>query len=179
MDKQVVRKIAAVMVIAALQLHCAHGQFTRAPLTFIVGDAMGWTVPANGAVTYTAWATDKTFLVGDILQFNFVTGNHTVATLSTREQFDSCTTSNTLQTFRTGPQQLKLDLMEDYYFICTFPGHCNSGQKLSVSVTGVATPSVFLPPSFPSSTSSAPSSSVGVMGFFVSLLTTTIVAFFL
>ncbi|KAJ4958876.1 hypothetical protein NE237_025987 [Protea cynaroides] len=165
MDTKVVWKMAAVMVIAALQLHCAHGLFTRAPTPW--GGPFLQMAPA----TYTAWATNKTFLVGDTLQFNLVTGKHTVVTLSKIEQFDSCTSN--------------------YYFICTFPRHCNNGQKLSVNVTDLATPSILSPPSSPSSmtcstpsspssTSSAPSSTVGVMGFFVTcLLSITIVAFFL
>lgn len=34
--------------------------------TYTVGDSLGWTVPPN-ANTYSDWASDKTFVVGDIL----------------------------------------------------------------------------------------------------------------
>ena len=37
------------------------------PVTFTVGDTLGWTVPANGAAAYASWASGKTFKVGDIL----------------------------------------------------------------------------------------------------------------
>ena len=34
--------------------------------TYTVGDALGWTVPPISTV-YSEWASDKTFVVGDIL----------------------------------------------------------------------------------------------------------------
>jgi len=37
------------------------------PVTFTVGDSLGWTIPTNGAAAYTSWASGKTFRVGDIL----------------------------------------------------------------------------------------------------------------
>jgi len=40
---------------------------TTGPVTFTVGDSLGWTVPTNGAAAYTSWASGKTFKVGDTL----------------------------------------------------------------------------------------------------------------
>lgn len=37
------------------------------PVTYTVGDTLGWTIPSNGAAAYTAWASRKSFKVGDIL----------------------------------------------------------------------------------------------------------------
>lgn len=37
------------------------------PITYIVGEEMGWFVPPGGPFFYAAWAYDKTFVVGDTL----------------------------------------------------------------------------------------------------------------
>lgn len=52
--------------------------------TYVVGDSLGWTIPSGGASTYSNWASQHTFRVGDtlgtikrkikFLQHIFVTG---------------------------------------------------------------------------------------------------------
>lgn len=37
------------------------------PVTYTVGDDLGWLVPPGGELFYAAWAYDKIFLVGDTL----------------------------------------------------------------------------------------------------------------
>lgn len=37
------------------------------PVTYTVGDKINWTIPTNGAAAYTAWASGKSFKVGDVL----------------------------------------------------------------------------------------------------------------
>lgn len=37
------------------------------PMTYVVGDALGWVVPPGGPIAYQTWARGKTFSVGDIL----------------------------------------------------------------------------------------------------------------
>ncbi|KAJ4958945.1 hypothetical protein NE237_026056 [Protea cynaroides] len=148
---------------------------SQSPETFIVGDTLGWTVPPAGAAFYSTWTLGKTFLVGDTLYFNFTTNKHTVATV-TKTGFDSCTNSSFIGNLLTmGPAKVVLEAEGDYYYICTFKGHCHIGQKLAITVNGTATP----PSASPSSASFAPSSRVTVTDFFVYLLTTTIVVFFL
>lgn len=39
----------------------------RAPMTYVVGDALGWIVPPGGPIAYSIWARGKTFFVGDTL----------------------------------------------------------------------------------------------------------------
>lgn len=52
-----------IAVLGALfMVHSAVAQTAH-----VVGDNVGWTVPPNGAATYTNWASGKTFSVGDIL----------------------------------------------------------------------------------------------------------------
>lgn len=43
---------------------------SRGPVTYTVGDSIGWNVPPGGAVAYQTWASNKTFFVGDILGEN-------------------------------------------------------------------------------------------------------------
>ena len=54
--------LALVLVAAATLLHGSAAQ-TR----YVVGDALGWAIPPNGPSTYSNWASNKTFKVGDTL----------------------------------------------------------------------------------------------------------------
>ncbi|XP_021276743.1 blue copper protein-like [Herrania umbratica] len=126
---------------------------SRPPMTYIVGDNLGWTVPSDGASAYERWANGKTFMVGDILVFNYATGAHDVAEV-TREAYQQCNTSNTLSNFTTGPTRITLGTLGEHFYICAITGHCNAGQKLAINVTDgspTATP--------PSSSSPSPSPS--------------------
>lgn len=55
--------VFAFGVVAAVVLQCAAAQ--RA---YVVGDSnLGWTIPPNGAETYVSWASNKNFMVDDVL----------------------------------------------------------------------------------------------------------------
>jgi len=56
------RSFFLVLFAVATLLHGSAAQ-TR----HVVGDSIGWTIPSGGAATYTAWASGKTFVVGDTL----------------------------------------------------------------------------------------------------------------
>ncbi|GKV24720.1 hypothetical protein SLEP1_g34301 [Rubroshorea leprosula] len=114
-------------------------QNSAAQSTYNVGDALGWTVPSNGAVFYSTWAGNKTFRVGDTLVFNFASGSHNVAGVL-KADFDACNTANTQFVNRTGPANIVLNSTGERYYICTFSGHCSAGQKLAINVSP-ATPS--------------------------------------
>lgn len=106
--------------------------------TYIVGDSLGWQTPPNGVVTFSNWANQHTFVVGDILEFNFNSGVHT-ATRVNKNAFDSCNAANPIDNETNGPAKFTLNTTGDYYFICTI--HCNQGQKLTVNVTLTGSPS--------------------------------------
>lgn len=40
---------------------------SRAQVTYTVGDSAGWNILPGGASAYTTWASNKTFVVGDVL----------------------------------------------------------------------------------------------------------------
>lgn len=39
----------------------------RGPITYTVGDDLGWLVPPGGTIAYATWAFNKNFLLGDTL----------------------------------------------------------------------------------------------------------------
>ncbi|XP_024032337.1 blue copper protein-like, partial [Morus notabilis] len=84
--------------------------------------------------------------------FNFANGSHDVAEV-TKENYNSCNTNSTISLYTNPPVRITLDTAGEHFFTCTFTGHCDGGQKLSINVTGgnsTATP--------PSSTATPPSS---------------------
>ncbi|XP_059432379.1 umecyanin-like [Corylus avellana] len=114
----------------------------------VVGDATGWIVPGNDTF-YSTWAANKTFSVGDVLVFNFATGQHDVATVN-KDAFDTCNKASNIALENNGPASINLTNAGENYFICTFGQHCTGGQKLAVNVTGTSTtpspPGVMAPP---------------------------------
>ncbi|KAK8620000.1 hypothetical protein V6N13_066489 [Hibiscus sabdariffa] len=101
--------------------------------TYTVGDANGWRVPAGNDDLYDDWNDNKIFLVGDVLVFNFTTGQHNVAEV-TEADYDACNTANPISIVSTGPARITLNRTGDHYFICAVTGHCSAGQKLEVEV---------------------------------------------
>ncbi|GLU09674.1 hypothetical protein SLE2022_265210 [Rubroshorea leprosula] len=128
-------------------------QNSAAQSTYNVGDASGWAV--NGAAFYSTWAGNKTFRVGDTLVFNFTSGRHNVAGVL-KADFDACNTANTQFVNSTGPANIVLNSTGERYYICTFTGHCSSGQKLAINVSA-ATPSPAPQPSSPAPSPATPS----------------------
>ncbi|WCJ30039.1 early nodulin-like protein 15 [Euphorbia peplus] len=103
------------------------------PITYIVGDGLGWVVPPGGSLAYMAWAYNKTFIVGDTLVFNFVNGVQDVAQV-TKQGYERCNTSSTIQTWSTSPAKVLLNATGDYFFTSTYPRHCILGQQLAITV---------------------------------------------
>ncbi|CAB4303395.1 unnamed protein product [Prunus armeniaca] len=115
-----------------------------------VGDSIGWTIPqSGGAEAYVTWAANNKFVVGDILFFNFTTTAHDVLQVP-KASFDSCRSDNAIgSTITTGPANVTLTSAGEHYFICTLGSHCQSGQKLAITVSGSATAPGASPPSVP------------------------------
>ncbi|XVE54445.1 hypothetical protein DITRI_Ditri03aG0082000 [Diplodiscus trichospermus] len=122
-----ISKATIFVVLAATLLQ------TTFAATYTVGDSTGWIMPTNNDDLYDNWNDNKVFVVGDVLVFNFTTGQHNVAEV-TEAAYDSCTTTNPISTQNNGPVGITLNRTGEHYFICTFPGHCSAGQKLNVEV---------------------------------------------
>ncbi|XP_060172070.1 blue copper protein-like [Lycium barbarum] len=130
------RKLSTLVAFAAI-IFALLQHVSMAQRTHIVGDALAWTVPSGGAAAYSAWASRKTFAVGDILVFNFTTGLHSVAEVS-KAAFDSCNTSSPISISTNGPTNITLRTAGSHYYLCTIPSHCALGQKLAINVSAAS-----------------------------------------
>ncbi|KAF2310624.1 hypothetical protein GH714_015623 [Hevea brasiliensis] len=169
----------------------------RAPVTYTVGDGLGWLVPPGGEFAYMTWAYNKTFMVEDILVFNFVEGLQDVA-LVTKEAYETCNTSSTIQVWSTSPGKILINSTGDYFFTSTYPRHCILGQQLAIRVVsssgttdhGTAPSSSIAGPPSSSSTGSpvtegpatspppaSSSSSRVIAGFFITLVSIAMAVF--
>ncbi|TKY64568.1 Blue copper protein [Spatholobus suberectus] len=141
-----------VAILMLLVLQYAQAQIR----VHVVGDDQGWRIPQD-ASTYQNWASDKNFTIGDILAFNFQTGEHNVIEVS-EESYNSCNSANAIGTiFRTGPTNMTLNRGGEHYYICGVGQHCTNGQRLAIAVSGSSTavpPAATATP--PQPTSSAP-----------------------
>ncbi|PIN14686.1 hypothetical protein CDL12_12681 [Handroanthus impetiginosus] len=140
-----------VVAVAAAQLV---GNASAA--TYTVGDSFGWAVPPNGPSNYSNWASQHVFRAGDVLVFNFNTGQHDVAYVN-RSAFDACNSTSSIFLEAVGPANFTLNSTGEHYYICTFGQHCSLGQKLAINVTGAST-SPSPPPSPSTRTTPTPAS---------------------
>ncbi|PWA67977.1 Cupredoxin [Artemisia annua] len=97
---------------------------------YTVGDSAGWAL----GVDYKTWTSGKTFKVGDSLVFNYGS-SHSVAEVSSSD-YGTCSVSNSITTYNNGPTTVALNTSGTHYFVCGVVGHCGSGMKVSVPVTG-------------------------------------------
>ncbi|KAK6912218.1 Phytocyanin domain [Dillenia turbinata] len=159
-------RIFAILLVLGVVLQSA------VATTYVVGDSFGWAVPNNSS-TYSDWVSGKTFMVGDILTFNFVTDEHDVLEV-TKESYEGCKSTNNISSLiTTGPANVNLSSTGEHYYICTVGRHCQNSQKLSLNVSASSTSSPS-PSSGPTSqTTPPPPSSSGSFVFanvFVSVL---------
>ncbi|XP_039006155.1 blue copper protein 1a-like [Hibiscus syriacus] len=123
---------------------------------FVVGDDQGWGL----GIDYDAWAQGKQFFVGDNLGllfypklfiiiffriihvhvFKYKAGYHNVYKV-TGDEFQDCTvpSSNSSGSF-SGNDKIKLATAGNKWYICGVNGHCQSGQKLTITVLQGAAP---------------------------------------
>lgn len=157
------RNLMSTLVVFCAILFALLQHVSMAQKTHVVGDALAWTVPNGGAAAYSSWAASKTFTVGDILEFKFITGSHSVAEVS-KGAFDSCNISSPISISTNGPTNITLRSAGSHYYLCTFPSHCTLGQKLAISVSGSASPAPqpapTRPPTAAPAMAPAPSASV-------------------
>ncbi|MCD7455640.1 hypothetical protein HAX54_028964 [Datura stramonium] len=115
-----------------------------------VGDSAGWTTIGN--VDYKQWAANKTFLVGDVIVFQYNPQFHNVMQV-THVEYQSCSASAPIETHTTGKDSITITAHGHHFFLCGVPGHCQAGQKVDINVLRTASSSVS-PAQSPSSSSS-------------------------
>ncbi|CAM6117122.1 unnamed protein product [Calypogeia fissa] len=129
---------------------------------FVVGGlSQNWNLPTSNNVNfYTSWAAQNVFNVNDTLQFIYNATSHTVL----RMPQDSCNTSlATVTPFTDGNTTIPLMTSGTKYYICSIPGHCDAGMKLTIVVGGAASTPLSSPAAAPGTSAAAPRL-VGVIG---------------
>ncbi|KAL1534281.1 basic blue protein-like [Salvia divinorum] len=112
--------VIAMMIVGVLTV----SQVAEAA-TYPVGGSGGWTF------NVAAWPKGKRFRAGDTLVFNYNSAIHNTVPVD-RSGYSGCTAPATAKVFQTGKDQIKLKKGQNF-FICSIPGHCQSGMKIAVT----------------------------------------------
>ncbi|CAN8272693.1 unnamed protein product [Cochlearia groenlandica] len=115
------RAIVAIMVVSVLLLEAS---YVRAA-TYTVGESKGWTFSADG------WPSGKHFKAGDVLVFNYDPKNHNVVVVDSGG-YNNCKTPTSAKIYTSGKDHITLSKGKNF-FICNFPGHCESAMKIAVN----------------------------------------------
>ncbi|CAN6204745.1 unnamed protein product [Urochloa humidicola] len=127
--------VAKASALVAALLVAVHAAAVASATTYTVGGVNSWMT----GVDYAAWASDKTFVIGDKLLFSYVRTDHTVTEVS-RSEYDACYGGGARSEDNdSGLTTVTLATPGAHYFICLVPDHCAGGMKLAVNVS--ATPS--------------------------------------
>lgn len=51
-----------------------------------------------------------------------------------KEDYDSCSSTGGAKVYQSGKDRIKLSKGSNY-FICTLPGHCQSGMKIAITAS--------------------------------------------
>jgi len=131
--------VVAMVIVSAM----APGAFAA---NHVVGGTQAWNYPPSNNPTYYdgTWAPTQTFRVGDTLQFQY-TQNHDVVQYGTKAEYDACAGTQ-VNKWTSGNDSIPLTATGVYYYICSIPGHCPEGMKVSVSVTAAAATPPASPP---------------------------------
>ncbi|KAK7359075.1 hypothetical protein VNO77_01021 [Canavalia gladiata] len=101
-----------------------HSEIARAA-TYKVGGLGGWTFNTAG------WPKGKRFRAGDTLVFNYSPSAHNVVAVNS-PGYNGCTAPRGAKVYQSGKDQIRLARGQNY-FICSFPGHCQSGMKIAIN----------------------------------------------
>uniref|UniRef100_A0A1J3GQF9 Basic blue protein n=1 Tax=Noccaea caerulescens TaxID=107243 RepID=A0A1J3GQF9_NOCCA len=115
------RAIVALMALSVLLLHADYVQAA----TYTVGDSNVWTYNAVN------WPRGKSFKAGDVLVFNYNPSIHNVVAVDSGG-YNNCKTPARARTYTSGKDRITLSKGQNF-FICSFPGHCESDMKIAVT----------------------------------------------
>ncbi|TKY50748.1 Blue copper protein [Spatholobus suberectus] len=97
---------------------------------YTVGDQEEWSSQTN----YASWAERYNFSLGDVLVFKYVKGQHNVYEV-TEDTFRSCdASSGVVAKYESGEDQVALNEVKRYWFICNIAGHCLGGMRFGIQV---------------------------------------------
>ncbi|XP_028804799.1 early nodulin-55-2-like [Neltuma alba] len=123
-EKMNIPNVVVLGMIASLVLVSVT---SASPTAHIVGGDFGWNLPSHPTF-YDDWVKSRTFAVGDTLAFHYKPELSTVVEVN-KEDYEKCTSLNTLFTYFQGDAVIKLDKPGDYYFFCNVGKHCEAGTK--------------------------------------------------
>ncbi|XP_004502569.1 basic blue protein-like [Cicer arietinum] len=122
------RGSASINIITLISLLCLLVLAERAnAATYTVGGPGGWTFNTN------TWPDGKKFKAGDVLIFKYDSTTHNVVAVD-KSGYSGCKTPGGAKVFSTGSDQIRLGRGLNY-FICNFPGHCESGMKVAINAS--------------------------------------------
>ncbi|XP_043696640.1 basic blue protein-like [Telopea speciosissima] len=120
------RGSAARIVIVGITLLALLLHFETAhAATYTVGDSGGWTF------NVVSWTKGKHFRADDTLIFKYDPSIHNVVAVN-RKGYSNCKTPAGAKVYKSGNNQIKLSKGQSY-FICNFPGHCESAMKIAAN----------------------------------------------
>ncbi|KAK8614650.1 hypothetical protein V6N13_068447 [Hibiscus sabdariffa] len=100
-----------------------------------VGGFLGWTTIAAGLpIDYKLWASTRNFHVGDVVIFKYNKNFNNVVRV-THQNFKSCNATSPIVFYSSGSDTINLTKPGHYYFICSLPGRCLAGQKVTFEAT--------------------------------------------
>ncbi|XP_030528443.2 early nodulin-like protein 1 [Rhodamnia argentea] len=101
---------------------------------FTVGDAQGWTVPANSsAKALNRWAERSRFQIGDSLVFVYPPGQDSVLYVN-HDDYNNCNDGSPMEKYVDGHTVFKFNHSGPFYFISGNKDNCHKNEKLEVVV---------------------------------------------
>ncbi|XP_062078760.1 basic blue protein-like [Humulus lupulus] len=118
--------VGTIVVVLSLFFSCV--SVTTEAATYVVGGTSGWTYNVQ------SWTKGKKFKAGDVLVFKYDPSLHNVEVVDSNGYKGCSSSTSNSQAYATGKDQLKLSKGPNY-FICSIPGHCDGGLKLSINAS--------------------------------------------
>ncbi|PWA50412.1 mavicyanin [Artemisia annua] len=136
------KKMMFAVFIAVITMAFTTAMAAKGGEVYIVGDGNGWT--NLGHIDYKTWAATKHFQVGDSIVFRYAKKFHNVVRVSYKN-YKTCNATNSYNTYNSGNDIFTIRYPGHYFFICSTPDHCESGQKVDIRVLPTPAPPVETP----------------------------------
>uniref|UniRef100_A0A6N2NKE2 Basic blue protein n=1 Tax=Salix viminalis TaxID=40686 RepID=A0A6N2NKE2_SALVM len=127
MNIPIIATIAALWSLIFQQCYVAQA---RGPVTYVVGDDLGWTLEANPE----SWTRGKKFYAGDILEFKYDTDEANVVVVEKKDH-DDCSVSETSAFYTSGDDKIQLVFGANYFICSDLPDQCAGGMKMAINAT--------------------------------------------
>ncbi|GMH30264.1 hypothetical protein Nepgr_032107 [Nepenthes gracilis] len=118
-------------------------RLAEAQVHHVVGDDRGWDESCDIA----SWSAGRVFRVGDFIWFTYSAAVEKIVELKSKEEFESCDSSNPIGMYTDGLDKVLLDREGIRYFASGNPESCKKGLKLPVHVMPNSTVEIEVLPS--------------------------------